>query len=132
MGLLNIKCGYCGGTWQVYGRDQWRERRARTCPHCGSAVERQTWEDQVLPAFGQMMDANRELLKLHTGYHGVLFQVNYEEDAYWGDTTTEQLQLLAERVGGMEETLANMLLGVPEQVRQEGLLTHCVEVEHEG
>ena len=58
----------------------------------------------------------------------MLFQVNYEEDSYWGDATTDQLQLLAERMEGMEETLANMLLGVPEKVRQEGLLDHCMEV----
>ncbi len=77
MGLLRIHCGYCRRTWEVYGRDNWREDATRVCPHCGKAIDRQTWNNQILPAFGAMMDSNKELVKDHTGSNTPLFSVDY-------------------------------------------------------
>ena len=83
MGYLRIHCDYCGGTWDVYGHSNFHERAARTCPHCQQRIDGQTWEKQILPAFGGMMDANRELLKDHSGYHAPLFTVDYVADHYF-------------------------------------------------
>lgn len=53
----------------------------RTCPHCFKAIERQTWEKQIIPAFLALDDANRELVKDSSGYHTPLFEVSYEADS---------------------------------------------------
>ena len=83
MGILRIHCDSCGGQWEVYGSGDFHARAARTCPHCGQRIDGQTWEKQILPAFGGMMDANRELLKDHSGYHAPLFTVDYVADHYF-------------------------------------------------
>ena len=80
MGHLKIHCDSCGSDWTVYHRDDWKDWKARTCPMCGETIDHQTWDDQILPAFGAMEDANRELYKDHAGYHGTLFTVTYEPD----------------------------------------------------
>ena len=54
---------------------------ARTCPHCFKAIEKQTWDKQIIPAFLAMSDANRELVKDSSGYHTPLFEVSYEADS---------------------------------------------------
>ena len=89
MGYLRIHCDYCGGTWDVYGHSNFHERAARTCPHCQQRIDGQTWENQILPAFGGMMDANRELIKDHTGYHSPLFTVDYIADHYFPNDARE-------------------------------------------
>ena len=61
MGYMRIKCHYCGGTWEVYGRSVTNGDYARTCPHC--------------------FKANRELVKDSSGYHTPLFEVSYEADS---------------------------------------------------
>lgn len=88
MGYMRIKCHYCGGTWEVYGRSITGLSSPtiisgdypRTCPHCFKAIERQTWEKQIIPAFLALDDANRELVKDSSGYHIPLFEVSYEAD----------------------------------------------------
>lgn len=77
--MLKIKCFYCDGSWEVYSRDMNNEK-ARICPHCQSSIESQTWKNQIMPAFGMLDDANRELFKDHTGHHIPLFSVSYEPD----------------------------------------------------
>lgn len=90
MGVLKINCGYCGGSWEVYSRDM-KYDKARTCPHCLQSVERQTWDKQILPAFGMLDDANRELFKDHTGYHKTLFSVSYEPDIIFKNAERAQM-----------------------------------------
>lgn len=77
MGYMNIHCFSCRRVWWVYDRDNWKDEPARTCPHCGAQIDAQTWEKQVLPAFGMMGDANRELFKAHTGQNAQLFRIDY-------------------------------------------------------
>ena len=89
MGILRIHCDSCGGQWEVYGSGDFHARTARTCPHCGQRIDGQTWEKQILPAFGGMMDANRELIKDHTGYHSPLFTVDYIADHYFPNDARE-------------------------------------------
>ena len=89
MGYMRIKCHYCGGTWEVYGRSITGLSSPtiisgdypRTCPHCFKAIERQTWEKQIIPAFLALDDANRELVKDSSGYHTPLFEGSYEADS---------------------------------------------------
>jgi len=73
MAYLRIHCDYCGGTWEIYHRDNWKDDKARQCPHCQSKIDAQTWQNQILPAFGAAHDANAELFKDHVGYHRPLF-----------------------------------------------------------
>lgn len=67
MTYMSIYCGYCGKRWEVYQRDNWKDERARTCPHCFHEIDAQTWERDVLPAFGAALDCNAELFKNHKG-----------------------------------------------------------------
>lgn len=73
MAYLRIHCDVCGGTWEIYNRDDWDDDRARQCPHCFSKIDRQTWHKQIVPAFTAVNDANAELFKDHVGYHYPLF-----------------------------------------------------------
>ena len=79
MGMLKISCSYCGGSWEVYHRDI-HYKHAASCPHCNHKIERQTWEKAILPAFGAMEDASRELLKDVSGYGTTLFTISYTSD----------------------------------------------------
>lgn len=77
--LLRIHCE-CGGTWDVYSRDNWKDDTARQCPHCFKEISAFTWQSEIIPAFASMMDANRELKKVHTGYNKPLFAVDFVAD----------------------------------------------------
>ena len=74
MGYLKIHCGNCGGSWEIYPRDDWKADKSRQCPHCFSSVDAQTWDKRVLHAFAAALDANAELYKHHTGYEAPLFE----------------------------------------------------------
>lgn len=80
MGHLAVQCGNCGRRWKVYGSDNFNADTAKTCPRCGEQVDAHTWATQVLPAFGMMEDANRELHKDATGYGLTRFKINYKHD----------------------------------------------------
>ena len=80
MAYMKIHCGYCGQHWEIYDRDDYVGHKARTCPHCGSQIDDQTWVSQILPGFGQIRDANMELMKDHTGYHKPIFTVDVIAD----------------------------------------------------
>lgn len=88
MGVLKIHCDYCGGSWEAY--PQQGAPKARYCPHCGQAIDRQLWDKFILPAFGELDDANRELFKHSTGYHTPLFQVDYEADTIFKNALQTQ------------------------------------------
>lgn len=88
MAFLRIHCGVCGGTWEVYHRDNWKDDQARTCPHCFAAIDAQTWSSYVLPAFGLMADANAELFKDSTGYHKPRFSVDVIADHLYQNRRT--------------------------------------------
>jgi len=88
MAFLRIHCEACGGTWEVYQRDDWKDDRARACPHCFAEIDRQTWHNHILPAFGMMADANAELFKDSTGYHKPLFSVDVIADHLYQNRRT--------------------------------------------
>lgn len=68
MGYLKIHCKNCRKSWAVYHRDNWHDERARQCPFCYSEIDKDLWEREIIPAFGAMSDANREILKNYTGF----------------------------------------------------------------
>ena len=80
MAYMKIHCNYCGGTWEIYHRDNWHDDKARQCPHGESKIDRQLWEKEILPAFGAAHDANAELFKDHVGFHRPLFTVDFVAD----------------------------------------------------
>lgn len=63
MVYMEIRCHSCGIPWKVGIADDYHRDGARTCPKCGKAIDRQTWERQVLPALGTVQDANFELAR---------------------------------------------------------------------
>jgi len=73
MAYLLIHCETCGGHWEMYHRGDIYDKEQRTCPHCGEKISRQTWDKFIIPALGQVMDANTELLKDHMSTHTALF-----------------------------------------------------------
>ena len=77
MAYMRIHCHHCGGTWEVYQRDDWKDDRARTCPHCFAEIDKQTWEHQIVPAFGAAADANAELIKDHHDKCRPIFTVDF-------------------------------------------------------
>lgn len=87
MGYLKIHCDYCGGTWEVYQRDNWNNDKARQCPHCFKSIDRQTWARQIVPAFAALNDANMELVKDSAGYCVPLFSVDYVADTLFANAT---------------------------------------------
>lgn len=106
MGYLKIHCDGCGSDWVVYHRDDWKNWKARTCPVCGKSISQQTWDRQVLTAFGEMEDANLELVKDHTGYNETLFTVSYIPDVVFpnkkqDDRLQEEIEAMKEEIEGL-------------------------------
>lgn len=128
MGYMVVTCGYCHQKWHVYGSRDFNSEDARRCPHCQAEIDGQLWEKSVIPAFASLQDANRELFKHSVGYHTPLFQVDYHEDMTW-DTTPQNVELIAERIEGLEDTLENMLMGLPQQVREAGVIDAAIHGE---
>lgn len=83
MAFLKIHCEVCGGTWEIYHRDDWKDDKARECPHCFSKIDSSVWKNEILPAFNAVSDANRELFKEHTGYHKPLFSFDVIADHFY-------------------------------------------------
>lgn len=113
MGMLKIHCGYCGQTWEVYARSDYHRHAIRTCPHCDSKIDGQTWEKQILPAFLSMCDANRELVKDHTGYGQPMFTVDFIEDRIFPNAATEvqaELVNLSGRIDELAEAISDITL----------------------
>ena len=81
MTYMEIHCGSCGRAWRVEISDNYHQDTARTCPRCGQQIDRQTWNNQVLPALGTVHDANFELARDATGYKGQgAFYINVLEE----------------------------------------------------
>lgn len=45
--FMRIWCQRCGGSYEVYDRDDVRCNKARTCPHCQEKVTAAVWEKVV-------------------------------------------------------------------------------------
>lgn len=80
MAYMKISCEYCGGSWEVYERDDWTSSKAATCPHCAQKIDHQTWRRCVLPSFGAFADMNKDLCRNHVDDHHPLFQIDMIND----------------------------------------------------
>ena len=90
MGFLRIHCQECGGYWDLHEQDDYKHPKNKKCPHCGKGIDGQDFYNTVLPAFGAMLDASKELKKTSTGYNAPLFTVDYISGCkVIGDTVVE-------------------------------------------
>ena len=77
MGVLKVQCYKCRSRYQI-NAGMIHHIEANKCPYCFAELPRDTWERIVVPAFGELEDANRELYKEHSGYIDTpLFQIGY-------------------------------------------------------
>ena len=114
MGHLQVHCEGCGSDWSVYHRDDWKDWKARTCPVCGKSVYPGTWSREILRAFGEMEDANIELLKDHQQSNGTLFTVSYIPDVVFPnkgstDGLREEIEDLKESVEEVKGLFTKLL-----------------------
>lgn len=79
MGHLVIHCSSCDKSWELYHRDIYNKLH-RECPHCGSRIDAQTYENQIIPAWGALIDANTELFRDHLQEGSTLFTVDFIAD----------------------------------------------------
>lgn len=80
MAFMKISCESCGGSWEVYDRDDMMNKKTSTCPHCGAKIDRETWQKGIVPAFAMMISANRTLFRNNAEDHRPLFQVDMISD----------------------------------------------------
>lgn len=117
MGKLSIHCENCGSDWVVYHRDDWKNWKARTCPVCGKEIDPGTWGRSVLKGFGEMEDAQIELVKDHNRYHIPLFTISYLPDVEFPDKGNkeeidqlkEEIECLKEGVDRIHETMSDLI-----------------------
>lgn len=83
MAFMKIHCENCGGSWEVYFR-AFHDPKARECPHCFERIEQQTWERQIVPAFGAFSDANLELARDEADHHP-RFTVDFVDDSLYAN-----------------------------------------------
>lgn len=113
MGMLKIRCGYCGQSWEIYSRSDWHRHANRTCPHCDSKIDGKTWENKVLPAYIAMCEANAELLHDHAEYGQPIFSIDYVEDHYFPNTAASihaDIEALSEKIDDVAEALQDLTL----------------------
>lgn len=76
MTYLEIHCHGCKSSWKIGEGYNWNDDHLRSCPSCGATVDAQTWDNQIIPGFTQVADANRELERDHSGYGFPLFRIS--------------------------------------------------------
>ncbi len=113
MGHLSIYCESCGSNWNVYHRDDWKDWKSRTCPVCGKMIDPGTWDRQILRAFGEMEDANCELVKDHTQSHEPLFTVSYIPDVLFPNRgNTEEIEGLRDEIDNLQAVVKKLIDGL--------------------
>lgn len=81
MVYMKVHCSACGGTWEVYNRQQdLCLTSSRICPHCRGRIDGDIWSDKILPAFQAVGAANMALAYDHTENHNVEFSIDYIAD----------------------------------------------------
>ena len=93
MVYLKITCGECGNQWTVTENERTQDIK-RYCKDCGGAVDAQTWTNSLLPAMGYAMDAEKELLKAHTGTQTPLYSVDILSDSLPDKDNTRALMAI--------------------------------------
>ena len=58
--FIQVWCMRCGGTFEIYGRDDVRSQRSRTCPHCQERATGEAWA-KVVDAYDAYKEASRAL-----------------------------------------------------------------------
>lgn len=85
MAMMRIYCDYCGQKWEVYQRDDLSPSKAGICPHCKTKIDRNTWNDHIIPAFEAFKSINNELINNNmTG--SPRFSVDFVDDFYFPES----------------------------------------------
>lgn len=77
---MRIWCQRCGGTFEIYGRDDVRSHKARTCPHCQERATGETWA-KVAEAFDAYKEAAMALYADRTAK--TRFTVDFIDDSVY-------------------------------------------------
>ena len=74
MAFIRIHCDVCGRTWEAYMMRQ--EPKGRECPHCFARIDKDIWENAVVPAAEAVQHANESLYRAHMNNHQALFSMD--------------------------------------------------------
>ena len=97
MGYLQIDCGCCGHSWNVY-RGTMELSNSRICPFCGHKIALETYHGTVCKAFDAMQAANLELASDDVNFHQGRFTVSYMEFQEKDHDIAGRLDALEERL----------------------------------
>jgi len=78
--FMRVYCRRCGGSFELYSRDDVTSRKARTCPHCQERVSPETW-GKVVEAFDACRDACEALFS--DSKSKTRFTVDYIDDTIY-------------------------------------------------
>ena len=108
--VMRLHCGACGGTWEVYTRQR-DSKTARICPHCEHKINRDTWEDKILPAFQAAGAANLALVSDSVNNHTGDFEVDFIADGRFPNAglsdLKQQLFVIQNAIKYMQEQLCD-------------------------
>ena len=88
MAFMRIYCDYCGMKWEVYQRDDYKSDKSRKCPHCTTKIDRNTWNNHIVPAFEAFQSINTELINDNMA-GSPRFSVDFHEDYYFPAKKTQ-------------------------------------------
>lgn len=108
MGHISIYCDSCGSRWDVYGRDDLKNKRSRTCPICRKAIDQGVWDRQIVKAFEEMESATRDLVTNHLRNRNALFTVSYIPDVIYPNRRADDQGDLREEISEMNQKIENL------------------------
>lgn len=79
---MRIWCQRCGGTFELYQRDDVRSHKARTCPHCQERATGEAW-DKVVKAYDAYKAASMALWEDRTSK--TRFTVDFIDDSIYSN-----------------------------------------------
>lgn len=84
MAHLRIHCGDCGSVWEVH---KYLPDGAAPafCPQCGSEIDGDIWENEIIPAFGNFHEINKRLIERHALCNVSPFYIDVIADHYTMD-----------------------------------------------
>ena len=83
--FMRVWCQRCGGTFELYSRDDVWSYKARTCPHCQERATGEAWA-MVIGAFEAYKAASRALYEDNTTK--TRFTVDFLDDTVYKNCRT--------------------------------------------
>lgn len=82
---IRVWCQRCGGTFEIYDRDDIQSHKARTCPHCQERATGETWA-KVVMAYDAYKTASKALFMDATSK--TRFTVDFMDDSIFANCRT--------------------------------------------